>query len=69
MSESEETDSSTQLRVLPSIGSFNKKWEEKVKAYHLPRAELNKLVMEYLVKEGFKDAVQSFRSETGVDPG
>lgn len=69
MSESEETDSSTQLRALPAPGSFHKKWEEKVKSYHLPRAELNKLVMEYLVKEGFKDAVLSFRSESGLDPG
>ena len=30
-------------------------WKEKVKAYHLPRAEINKVIMEYLVKEGFKD--------------
>lgn len=45
------------------------KWEEKVKAYHLPRAELNKLLMEYLVKEGFKDAVLAFQSETGMEPG
>ena len=59
-------------------------WEEKVKAYHLPRAEINKVsvqrlnprlptcvqvVMEYLVKEGFKDAVGSFREESGIDPG
>jgi len=26
-------------------------------------------VMEYLVKEGFKDAVLSFQEETGIDPG
>ncbi len=44
------------------------KWEEKVKSYYLPRAEINKLVMEYLVKEGFKDAVLSFSEETGIDP-
>ena len=30
-------------------------WKEKVKVYHLPRAEVNKVIMEYLVKEGFKD--------------
>lgn len=69
MSESEETDSSTQLRSVPPLGTFHRKWEEKVKSYHLPRAELNKLVMEYLVKEGFKDAVLAFRAETGLDPG
>ena len=44
-------------------------WKEKVKSYHLPRAEINKLVMEYLVKEGFKDAVLSFQVESGVEPG
>ncbi|CAI8006551.1 Glucose-induced degradation protein 8 homolog [Geodia barretti] len=44
-------------------------WEEKVKAYHLPRAEINKVVMEYLVKEGFKDAVGAFQEESGIDPG
>lgn len=67
MSDSED---STQARALPRItGSFHRKWEEKVKSYHLPRAELNKLVMEYMVKEGFKDAVLSFRAETGLDPG
>jgi hypothetical protein len=44
-------------------------WEEKVKAYHLPRAEINKIIMEYLVKEGFKEAVLSFQKESGVEPG
>ena len=68
-------------------------WEEKVKTYHLPRAEINKVrsvlnvvareegmrnvflvlvwqvVMEYLVKEGFKDAVAAFQEESGIDPG
>lgn len=44
-------------------------WKEKVKAYHIPRAEVNKVIMEYLVKEGFKDAVMAFQEESGVDPG
>lgn len=34
-------------------------WKEKVKVYHLPRAEVNKVIMEYLVKEGFKDVSHS----------
>lgn len=51
----------------PSVDATQ--WKEKVKSYHLPRAEINKLVMEYLVKEGFKDAVLSFQSESGIDPG
>ncbi len=44
-------------------------WTEKVKSYSLPRAETDKLIMEYLVKEGFKDAVLSFQKESGIDPG
>ena len=32
-----------------------KEWEERARAYHVPRADINKVVMEYLVKEGFKD--------------
>lgn len=28
-----------------------------------------KVVMEYLVKEGFKDAVSTFQEESGIDPG
>ncbi len=49
--------------------NFHRKWEDKVKCYHLPRAEINKLILEYLVKEGFKDAVLAFQSETNLNPG
>lgn len=66
MTDREEMENSTELKAHSTSHS---KWEEKVKAYHLPRAELNKLVMEYLVKEGFKDAVLAFQSETGMEPG
>ena len=44
-------------------------WSEKVKAYHLPRVEINKLIMEYLVKEGFKDSVLAFQEESSSSPG
>ncbi len=44
-------------------------WTEKVESYHLPRAELDKVIMEYLVKEGFKEAVLTFQKESGIDPG
>lgn len=53
----------------PSSSVDQAQWEEKVKAYHLPRAEINKIIMEYLVKEGFKEAVLSFQKESGVEPG
>lgn len=69
MTDREDTDSSSEVKAHSAPKSVHKKWEEKVKSYHLPRSELNKLVMEYLVKEGFKDAVLSFQSETGLEPG
>lgn len=67
--EVEEVDGSGESKSSSGPGTFQSKWEDKVKSYHLPRAELNKLVMEYLVKEGFKDSVQAFQTETGIDPG
>ncbi len=69
MTDIEEVDSSNESKSQAGPGSFHTKWEEKVKSYHLPRAELDKLVMEYLVKEGFKASVQAFQTETGIDPG
>ena len=38
-----------------SVSPQWKEWEAKVKSFQVPRTELNKVVMEYLVKEGFKD--------------
>lgn len=68
MADKEDMDVSTESKA-SEPNSIHRKWEEKVKSYHLPRAELNKLVMEYLAKEGFKDAVLAFQSETGIEPG
>lgn len=65
----EEMNSSSDSKSQPPQDTFFTKWEEKVKSYHLPRADINKLVMEYLVKEGFKDAVLAFQAETGLEPG
>ena len=44
-------------------------WEERVKSYHLPCSELNQVIMEYLVKEGFKEAVMAFEEDAHVNPG
>ena len=60
----ESSDSKTESGPDPLFTS----WKEKVKSLHVPREDINKLVMEYLVKEGYKDAVVSFRQETGIDP-
>lgn len=44
-------------------------WEERVKSYHLSCSELNQVIMEYLVKEGFKEAVMAFEEDAHVNPG
>lgn len=69
MTDTEEMNGTSDSKAQASPDPFYTRWEEKVKSYHLPRAEINKLVMEYLVKEGFKDAVLTFQEETGLDPG
>jgi hypothetical protein len=33
----------------------------------LKRSEINKLVMDYLVAEGFKEAAEKFKTEAGVE--
>ena len=39
-------------------------------AGHPPsRTDLNSVIMEFIVKEGFKDAAVEFQRETGIDPG
>ena len=43
-------------------------WLKNVHGIHLPRSEMNRLVMNYLVTEGFKEAAEKFRTEAGVDP-
>ncbi|KAK6183938.1 hypothetical protein SNE40_002310 [Patella caerulea] len=35
---------------------------------HVTRADMNKLIMNYLVTEGFKEAAEKFRMESGVQP-
>ena len=42
---------------------------EKVGDVRIPRAAMNKLVMNYLVTEGFKDAAERFQDEAGVTAG
>lgn len=44
-------------------------WEAKLLAEEVDRPSLNKLVMDYLVIEGYKDAAEAFSQEAGVSPG
>jgi len=43
-------------------------WDRKLQQVKLSKADLNKLVMNYLVIEGYKDAAEKFQQESGTDP-
>ena len=49
--------------------SMRDEWMEKVADIRIPRTVMNKLVMNYLVTEGFKDAAERFQEEAGVAAG
>jgi hypothetical protein len=49
--------------------SMREEWMEKINDIRMPRATMNKLVMNYLVTEGFKDAAEKFQEEAGVSAG
>jgi len=44
-------------------------WERKCAEVKITKADLNKLVMNYLVIEGYKDAAERFQQESNTDPG
>jgi hypothetical protein len=44
-------------------------WEKRLKEVNISKSELNKLIMDYFVVEGFKDAAEKFQKESGTDPG
>lgn len=44
-----------------------KEWMEALDHLHISRLEMNKLVMDYLVTEGFKEAAEKFKVESGID--
>jgi len=48
--------------------SIKDDWMEKINDVRIPRAAMNKLIMNYLVTEGFKDAAEKFKEESGVNP-
>lgn len=43
-------------------------WMERLHGIHVRRADMNQLVMNYLVTEGFKEAAEKFRVESGIHP-
>ncbi|XKL62251.1 hypothetical protein PGB90_002084 [Kerria lacca] len=43
-------------------------WMRKLENIHIQRTDMNKLIMNYLVTEGFKEAAEKFQQESGIDP-
>jgi len=43
------------------------KWNEEMNKIKVNRQDMNKLVLNYLIIEGYKDAVEKFIKETGVE--
>ncbi|KAH9500555.1 Glucose-induced degradation complex subunit [Bulinus truncatus] len=43
-------------------------WMKQLVTQHVSRADMNKLIMNYLVTEGFKEAAEKFSIESGVSP-
>ncbi|XP_075236188.1 GID complex subunit 8 homolog protein Houki [Lycorma delicatula] len=43
-------------------------WLSRLEGMHVQRGEMNKLIMNYLVTEGFKEAAEKFQQESGVTP-
>ncbi|GJJ09439.1 hypothetical protein Clacol_003661 [Clathrus columnatus] len=43
-------------------------WERRLNEVHVTKADLNRLVMDYLVNEGYKTAAEEFSREAGIDP-
>ena len=42
------------------------KWNEELDKIKVSRQEMNKLVLNFLIIEGYKDAVHKFVKETGI---
>ncbi|XP_076306780.1 GID complex subunit 8 homolog protein Houki isoform X1 [Tachypleus tridentatus] len=43
-------------------------WLQKLESLHIQRADMNRLIMDYLETEGFKEAAEKFRIESGISP-
>uniref|UniRef100_A0A3Q3Q5D3 CTLH domain-containing protein n=1 Tax=Monopterus albus TaxID=43700 RepID=A0A3Q3Q5D3_MONAL len=43
-------------------------WMDKLNNVHIQRTDMNRLIMNYLVTEGFKEAAEKFRMESGIEP-
>lgn len=44
-------------------------WDSDLSKLHVTKNEMNKLIMNYLVIEGYKEAAEKFQEECGTSPG
>ncbi|OVA13196.1 LisH dimerization motif [Macleaya cordata] len=62
------------LIVVDQLGSASKKvitreeWEKKLNDVKIMKDDMNKLVMNYLVTEGYVEAAERFKMESGTEP-
>ncbi|CAH0388816.1 unnamed protein product [Bemisia tabaci] len=42
-------------------------WMNRLEQMHIQRGDMNKLIMNYLITEGFKEAAEKFQQESGVN--
>ncbi|KAL3522224.1 hypothetical protein ACH5RR_015058 [Cinchona calisaya] len=62
-----------QLAEIESMGTAKKiitkeEWEKKLNDVKIRKEDMNKLVMNFLVTEGYVDAAEKFRMESGTEP-
>ncbi|CAH7670169.1 CTLH/CRA C-terminal to lish motif domain-containing protein [Phakopsora pachyrhizi] len=60
--------SRTNASSKPHITISRDDWEQRLADMHVDREDLNRLVMDYLVIEGFKDSAYHFARESGLTP-
>lgn len=51
-----------------SDGISKEEWQSRLETFPFKQEDINKLVMNYLVTEGFKEAAEKFQVESGVTP-
>uniref|UniRef100_A0A336MT85 CSON006270 protein n=1 Tax=Culicoides sonorensis TaxID=179676 RepID=A0A336MT85_CULSO len=51
-----------------SDGVSSSEWQNRLEQFELKQVDVNKLIMNYLITEGFKEAAEKFQAESGVEP-
>uniref|UniRef100_A0A182VVD2 CTLH domain-containing protein n=1 Tax=Anopheles minimus TaxID=112268 RepID=A0A182VVD2_9DIPT len=49
-------------------GISKEEWQSRLETFPFKQDDINKLIMNYLVTEGFKEAAEKFQAESGVVP-